>query len=68
MPKAKSILSLKTAYEVCKGRLRQLMHVLAIGRLDVSRCPFSWRKSIDGVGLKPMGGMAVAPVAKARIP
>lgn len=47
----------------------QFMQVLAIGRLDadVSPCIFSWRKSTDGLGLKPIGGMTVAPVAKARI-
>ena len=44
------------------------MHVLAIGRLDTAVSPYSssCRKPIDGVGLKPMGGTAVAPVAKLR--
>lgn len=47
----------------------QLTHVLARGKIGVEEKSSSplWINSIEGDGEKPIGGTAVAPVAKANI-
>lgn len=67
LPIAKSMLSLNSSYVSSSGSLRQLMQVFAIGKWSFGLKESLCRKSSDGWGEKPTGGMTFAPVAKTRI-
>jgi len=44
------------------GSIKQHVQVFAFGKVDDT--PSAWRKSNDGFGQKPRGGISRTPVAK----